>query len=104
MAALHPRRAWVTTIDSVLQIDPRRAKFFGHYELGGNVPAEAAAGPDGLVWVTDMERSLVHRVDPVNRHLVDAFAAGPAYALARTGGAMRITSFAGSDVRQLFGG
>jgi hypothetical protein len=56
------------------------------------------------VWVTDKERSLVHRVDPVNRRLVDAFAAGPgAYALARTGDAMWITSFAGSDVRR-FGG
>ena len=94
---------WVTTTDSVLQIDPRRGKLLGHYVLGGT-PAEAAAGPDGLVWVTDKERSLVHRVDPVNRHLVDAFAAGPgAYALARTGDAMWITSFAGSDVRR-FGG
>ena len=33
MAALHPRQLWVTTIDSVLQIDPRRAKLLGHYEL-----------------------------------------------------------------------
>jgi streptogramin lyase len=94
---------WVTTTDSVLQVDPRHGRLVGHYELGGT-PAEAAAGPDGLVWVTDKERSLVHRVDPVNRRLVDAFAAGAgAYALARTGDAMWITSFAGSDVRR-FGG
>lgn len=91
---------WVTTLDSALQIDPRRQKLVGHYRLGGT-PAEAAAGPDGLVWVTDKERSLVHRVDAVNHHVVDSFAAGPgAYALARVGDGMWVTSFAGSDVRR----
>jgi hypothetical protein len=53
------------------------------------------------VWVTDKERSLVHRVDPKRVVLVDSFAAGPgAYSLARVGGAMWITSFAGADIRR----
>jgi streptogramin lyase len=91
---------WVTTTDSVLQIDPTRGTLVAHYRLGGT-PAETAAGPDGLVWVTDKERSLIHRVDPVARRVVDSFAAGPgAYALARVGDAMWVTSFAGADVRR----
>ena len=68
--------------------------------LGGTL-AEAAAGPDGFVWVTDKERSLVHRVHARQAVVVDSFAAGPgAYALVRVEGAMWITSFAGSDVRR----
>jgi hypothetical protein len=50
--------------------------------------------------VTDKQHSVVHRVDPLGREVVDSFPAGPgAYALARAGGAMWVTSFAGSDVR-----
>ena len=91
---------WVTTPDSVLQVDPRSGRLLGHYRLGGT-PAEATAGPDGLVWVTDKERSIVHRVDPRARRVVDSFAAGPgAYALVRAGNAVWITSFAGADVRR----
>jgi hypothetical protein len=52
------------------------------------------------VWVTDKERSLVHRIDAKTAVVVDAFSAGPgAYALARSGDTMWVTSFAGSDVR-----
>jgi hypothetical protein len=77
-----------------------RQELLGRLRLGGT-PAEAAAGPDALVWVTDKERSLVHRVDPKRVVLVDSFAAGPgAYSLARVGGAMWITSFAGADIRR----
>jgi streptogramin lyase len=91
---------WVTTPDSVLQVSPTTGRLLGHYELGGT-PAEAIAGPDGLVWVTDKERSVVHRVDPVARLVLDSFPAGRgAYALARTGDAIWITSFAGDDVRR----
>jgi streptogramin lyase len=91
---------WVTTSDSVLRVDARNGEVLGRLRLGGT-PAEAAAGPDGLVWVTDKERSLVHRVDPTRVALVDSFRAGPgAYSLARTGNAMWITSFAGLDVRR----
>ena len=91
---------WVTTADSVLQMNPRTGALVGHYRLGGT-PAEAAAGPDGLVWVTDKERSLVHRIDGANRHVLDSFSAGPgAYTLARAGDAMWVTSFAGADVRK----
>jgi streptogramin lyase len=91
---------WVTTPTSVLRVDTASGKVLGRLRLGGT-PAEAAAGPDGLVWVTDKERSLVHRVDPKQVTLVDSFAAGPgAYSLARAGEAMWITSFAGADVRR----
>ncbi len=91
---------WVTTTDSVLQVDARTGNLVGPYRIGGT-PAEAAAGPDGLVWVTDKERSLVHRIDGSGRHVVDSFAAGPgAYSLARAGQAMWVTSFAGADVRK----
>jgi streptogramin lyase len=91
---------WVTATDSVLQVDPQSGELVGHYRLGGT-PAEAAAGPDGLVWVADKERSVVHRIDGANRQVVDSFSAGPgAYALARAGDAMWVTSFAGADVRK----
>jgi streptogramin lyase len=91
---------WVTTADSVLQMNPRTGALVTHYRLGGT-PAEAAAGPDGLVWVTDKERSVVHRIDGANRRVLDSFPAGPgAYALARAGDAMWVTSFAGADVRK----
>jgi streptogramin lyase len=91
---------WVTTSDSVLRVDATSGKIVGRLRLGGT-PAEAAGGPDGLVWVTDKERSLVHRVDPTRVVPVDSFAAGPgAYSLARANGAMWITSFAGADIRR----
>lgn len=91
---------WVTDPKNVLRLDARSGKVLGRLHLGGT-PAEAAAGPDGLVWVTDKERSLVHRVDPKRLTLVDSFPAGPgAYSLARSGDAMWITSFAGADIRR----
>jgi streptogramin lyase len=91
---------WVTTSDTVLRVDARTGDVLGRIRVGGT-PAEATAGPDGLVWVTDKERSLVHRVDPARVALVDSFPAGPgAYSLARTGPAVWVTSFAGSDARR----
>ena len=91
---------WVKAGDSVLQIDPRRGTLLGQYRIGGT-PSETAAGPDGLVWVTDKERSRIHRIDAVNRRVVDWFASGPgAFAMARAGQAMWVTSFAGADIRK----
>ena len=91
---------WVTSPTHVLRLDARSGRVLGRAQLGGT-PAEAASGPDGLVWVTDKERSLVHRVDPASVTVVDSFPAGPgAFALARIGDAMWITSFAGADVRR----
>jgi streptogramin lyase len=91
---------WVTSPNGALRIDPRGGKVLARVRLGGT-PAEAAARPDGLVWVTDKERSLVHRIYAKRGVVVDSFAAGPgAYSLARTGGAMWVTSFAGADVRR----
>jgi streptogramin lyase len=91
---------WVTSPTHVLRLEARGGRVLGRTEIGGT-PAEAAAGPDGLVWVTDKERSLVHRIDPASATVVDSFPAGPgAFSLARMGDAMWITSFAGADVRR----
>jgi hypothetical protein len=58
-------------------------------------------GPDALVWVTDKERSLVHRIYAKQATVTDTFEAGPgAFALARAGDSMWISSFAGRDVRR----
>jgi streptogramin lyase len=96
---------WVTTPESVLRVDPRTGELLGHLPLRGTTGESAAAqgAIEGhwTIWVTDKERSLVHRVDPSTGQLLDAFPAGPgAYSLARFAGSMWITSFAGSDVRR----
>ena len=91
---------WVTTPNGVLRIDARSGEVLARLRLEGT-PAEAAAGPDGLVWVTDKERSLVHRIYAKRGVVVNSFAAGPgAYSLARVDRAMWITSFAGADIRR----
>jgi hypothetical protein len=91
---------WVTASSTLLKVDASSGNVLGRLRLGGTL-AEAAEGPDALVWVTDKERSLVHRVWGGQPSLTDSFDAGPgAYSLARNGDAMWITSFAGSDVRR----
>jgi streptogramin lyase len=97
---------WVTTPDSVLRVAPRTGAVRARIRIGGT-PAETAAAQSAIegfwmIWVTDKERSLVHRVDLRTNRVVDSFPAGPgAYALAAFGGSMWITSFAGDDVRRL---
>lgn len=91
---------WVTTPDSVLRLDARTGRVLSRLRLGETL-AQAAAGPDGLIWVTDKQHSVVHRVDASGRSVVDSFPAGPgAFALARIGDSMWVTSFAGRDVRR----
>jgi streptogramin lyase len=96
---------WVTTPHSVLRVAPRSGALRARIRLGGT-PAEVSAAQgavDGrwLIWVTDKERSLVNRIDPATNRVLDTFPAGPgAYALARLGGPVWITSFAGSDIRR----
>jgi len=91
---------WVTASEILLKVDGTTGKVLAQVRLGGTL-AEAAEGPDALVWVTDKERSLVHRVHAKDAVVTDTFEAGPgAYSLARVEGAMWITSFAGSDVRR----
>ena len=92
--------AWVTTADSVLRVDPVRGTVLSRLRLGETL-AYAAEGPDGLVWVTDKQHSVVHRLTADGERVVDTFSAGPgAFALARVGDAMWVTSFAGSDARR----
>ncbi|MGH3136115.1 MAG: hypothetical protein ACRDPV_06445 [Gaiellaceae bacterium] len=91
---------WVTTVDSVIRIEPESGRILSRLHLGETL-ANAAAGPDGLVWVTDKQNSIVYRLTPNGDRVVDSFPAGPgAFALARVGDAMWVTSFAGSDVRR----
>jgi len=96
---------WVTTEDSVARVSPRTGELRGLVQLAGT-PAEAglatsAPGGARTIWVTDKERSLVHRVDPGSGNVVDSFPAGPgALAQARFGGSVWISSFAGHDVRR----
>jgi streptogramin lyase len=96
---------WVTTEDAVLRVSPRTGELRAQIALGGT-PAEAglARSPNSgvpVVWVTNKERSLVHRIDPGSGSVVDSFPAGPG-ALAQEvfAGSVWITSFAGSDVRR----
>jgi streptogramin lyase len=91
---------WVTTPAEVARIDPVSGRVLSRLSLGETL-GHAAEGPDGLVWVTDKQHSRVYRLSPDGHAVVDSFPAGPAaFALARVGGAMWITSFAGSDVRR----
>jgi streptogramin lyase len=88
----------------VLRVASPSGELLSALPLGGT-PAEAGEVPgavDGnsMIWITDKEHSRVHRLDPATG-FVDTFPAGPgAYALARFGGSMWITSFAGDDVRR----
>lgn len=91
---------WVTASGTLLKVDAASGRVQARLRLGGTL-AEAAEGPDALVWVTDKERSLVHRIYAHGGTVTDTFEAGPgAYSLARVGDAMWITSFAGSEVRR----
>ena len=93
-------RLWVTTPDSILRLDPGTGRLLSRLHIGETL-ADAAAAPDGLVWVTDKEHSVVHRVSVNGRSVVDSVPAGPgAFAVARLGKAMWVSSFAGSDVRR----
>jgi streptogramin lyase len=91
---------WVTTEREVLRVAPRTGALRAHFDLAGTL-ADTAGAPDGTVWVTNKERSLVHRIHPAVERVVDVFPAGPgALSLARFGRSMWISSFAGDDVRR----
>jgi streptogramin lyase len=91
---------WVTAVDAVLRVAPRSGELLGHVPLGGTL-AEAAAAADSTIWVTDKERSLVHRIEPTEGHVLDSFPAGPgALSLSRFAGSMWVSSFAGADIRR----
>ncbi len=96
---------WVTNEDSALRVSPRTGELLGHFPLGGT-PAEAGAAVSAVngsltIWVTNKERSIVHRIEPSSGQVVDTFPAGPgALAQARFAGSVWITSFAGGDLRR----
>ena len=96
---------WVTTEDAALRVSARTGERRGHIPLGGT-PAEAGLARSAIsgvraVWVTNKERSLVHRIDPSSGDVVDSFPTGPgALAQERFAGSVWISSFAGSDVRR----
>jgi streptogramin lyase len=90
----------VTTESELLRVAPRTGELLAHIALGETL-AEAAAAPDSTIWVTDKQRALVHRIEPTRGLVLDSFPAGPgALSLARLGGSMWISSFAGADVRR----
>jgi len=96
---------WVTTEDTALRVSPRTGEVLGHFALGETLAeaglARSAISGARMIWVTNKERSLVHRIDPVSGRVVDSFPAGPgALAQARFGGSVWISSFAGTDVRR----
>ncbi len=96
---------WVTTERALLRVAPRSGELLGHLPLEGTPGdvglAVGAVSGQPTIWVTDKERSLVHRIDPAAGRVFDTFPAGPgAYSLERFGGSVWITSFAGSDVRR----
>jgi hypothetical protein len=92
---------WVATETAALRVAPRTGVLRGHFQLGGTTAEAGPGGSTQLIWVTDKQRSLVHRIDPGANRVVDTFPAGPgALALARFDGSVWITSFAGSDVRR----
>jgi streptogramin lyase len=96
---------WVTTEDSALRVAPRSGALLARYALGSTLAeagvASSSMGGVRTIWVTNKERSLVHRIDPVSRQVLDSFPAGPgALAQAQFAGSVWITSFAGSDVRR----
>lgn len=91
---------WVTTPDSVVRIDPTSGRVLSNLRIGETL-AHAAEGPDGLIWVTDKQHSVVLRLSPDGASVLDSFPAGAgAFALVRAGSAMWVTSFAGSDIRR----
>jgi streptogramin lyase len=95
----------VTTEDALLRVSPRTGALRAQIPLGPTL-AEAGLAPSTrgalrAIWVTDKQRSLVHRIDPRSGRVVDSFPAGPgALAQARFAGSVWISSFAGSDVRR----
>lgn len=97
---------WVTTETEVLRISPQTGELRGHFPLSATLgeaglAASATWPAPRVVWVTNKERSLVHRLDPASGRVIDSFPAGPgALAQARFGGSIWISSFAGSDVRR----
>jgi len=95
----------VTTVDSLLRVSPHTGELLSTLTLGETL-AEAGAARSSIggvraIWVTDKERSIVHRVDPGSGQVVDSFPAGPgALAQERFAGSVWISSFAGSDIRR----
>jgi streptogramin lyase len=95
------RDIWIQANDGdLVDYDPIARRVVAHLGIGGTL-AQGAVAPDGTIWMPDKERSVVHRVDPKHRRVVDSFPAGPgAYVTLRAYGSMWVTSYAGSDVRR----
>ena len=90
---------WTTTADGfAVRFDPSTEQVVAAFPVAGT-PAEAAAGPDGTVWVAEKQHNTVTRIDPKRNRIVDVTSAGPgALAITASAGDMWVTSFAGRDV------
>jgi streptogramin lyase len=95
---------WTTTADGfAVRFDPRTGEVIAAFPVPGT-PAEAAAGPDGTMWVAEKQHNTVTRIDPKQNQIVDVTGAGPgALAITALAGDMWVTSFAGRDVWRLRG-
>lgn len=79
---------------------PGTGAVLAHLHVGRTL-AQGAEAPDETIWFPDKEQSLVYRIDPVRRRVVDSFPAGPgAYLALRAFGSMWVLSYAGADVRR----
>ena len=90
---------WTTTADGfAVRFDPSARQVVAAFAIPGT-PAEDVAGPDGIVWVAEKQHNTLTRIDPDRNRIVDVTGAGPgALAIARAGGDMWVTSFAGRDI------
>ena len=90
---------WTTTADGfAVRFDPFAKEVVAAFPVPGT-PAEAAAGPDGMVWVAEKQHNTLTRIDPDRNRIVDVTGAGPgALDIASAAGDMWVTSFAGRDI------
>jgi streptogramin lyase len=93
------RDLWVQAADhELLRVDPMTRRVSARLSFGRTL-AQGALASDGTIWVPDKEQSVVYRIDPATRRVVDSFPAGRgAFFALRAHGSMWVTSYAGDDV------
>jgi streptogramin lyase len=99
------RDLWIQAADNVLvRLDPSSRRVLGKLSFGSTL-AQGALAADGTLWIPDKQESVVYRVDPKRRRVVDSFAAGAgAFFALRAFGSMWVTSYAGDDAWRFAGG
>jgi DNA-binding beta-propeller fold protein YncE len=90
---------WANTADDhVLRLRGTNGRVTASLRVRG-VPAHAAVGPDGRLWVAAKKSNTVTRIDTASALVVDVTPAGRgAYDVLRAFGAVWVTSYAGADL------